>query len=159
MSFVQHAVRFSVANPGSFEALMEHRFFHPALDRAASGKLFLREAMRLTGAEISMNRMPPGRAVPFMHRHRVNEEIYIFIAGEGEFQVDDEHFRVRPGTVVRVDPVAARSWRSTGAAPLDYIVIQVPAGGYTGAGAIDDGVVLDKKPAWSPNAPADAPTA
>ncbi|MCW7540080.1 cupin domain-containing protein [Aquabacterium sp. A7-Y] len=154
MSFVQHAQRFSVASVGGFEALLQHRYTHPAIGRPTPGKLFLREAMRLTGLEISLNRLPARAAVPFMHSHRVNEEVYIVIAGEGEFQVDDEIFRVRAGTVVRVDPAAARAWRTTGSEPLDYIVIQAPAGGYAGAGAIDDGVMVDRRPAWAAGVPA-----
>lgn len=132
-----------------FDSLMSHRFTHPAIGRAVPGKLFLREPLGLTGAEVSLNRLPAGTAVPFLHSHRVNEEIYIVVAGDGEFQLGDELVAVRPGSVLRVDPATARSWRSIGPAPLDTIVIQVPANRYEGAGAIDDGVKLPQPPAWS----------
>ena len=40
------------------------------------GRTELHEALDLTGAEISINRLPAGAGVPFVHSHKNNEEIY-----------------------------------------------------------------------------------
>ena len=38
----------------------------------------LHDSLSLTGAEISVNNLPAGAGVPFVHSHKKNEEIYIF---------------------------------------------------------------------------------
>ncbi len=146
---LRHGPGFSAAHGASFDALADHQFTHPLVGRPVPGKLFLRQPLAMTGVEISLNRFAPGMAMPFLHRHRRNEEIYLFLAGEGEFQVDDESFAVGPGSVVRVAPAAARGWRAVGDEPLDYIVLQVPDQGFPGQGEIDDGEVVARPPAWA----------
>ena len=37
----------------------------------------LHDKIGLTGAEISVNLLPAGACVPFVHAHKQNEEIYI----------------------------------------------------------------------------------
>lgn len=36
----------------------------------------LHESLSLTGAEVSINTLPAGASVPFVHSHKNNEEIY-----------------------------------------------------------------------------------
>ena len=43
----------------------------------------LHDKLGLTGAEVSVNRLPAGAGVPFVHSHRRNEEIYGILAGAG----------------------------------------------------------------------------
>ena len=43
-------------------------------------RIELHEKLSLTGAEISLNELPAGANVPFVHSHKENEEIYM-IAG------------------------------------------------------------------------------
>lgn len=40
------------------------------------GRTELHEALSLTGAEVSINTLPAGASVPFVHSHKNNEEIY-----------------------------------------------------------------------------------
>lgn len=120
--------QFKAVDVGTFEDLHQYSYTLPALSITVDGKLFLSELLGLTGTEISLNKMPPEGSMPFCHRHRTHEEVYIFLAGEGEFQVDGEIFPVGEGTVVRVDPEGERTWRNTsGSQDLMYIVIQAPA--------------------------------
>lgn len=119
---------------------------HPILGHVP-GKLFLGSALDLTGAEISVGVMEPGAAVPFLHTHRQNEEIYLFLGGSGEFQVDGEIFPVREGSVVRVAPAGRRCWRNTGADSLVHLVIQVKAGSLEQA-TLEDGSVPPDAPVW-----------
>jgi mannose-6-phosphate isomerase-like protein (cupin superfamily) len=122
-------------------------FFHPRFGRRISGKVFLREVLGLDGMEVSLNRMESGQAVPFLHRHREHEELYLFLSGTGEFQVDGETFPVGPGTAVRVSPEGVRTWRSTGTDPLVFVVVQA-ASGSIGAGSVDDGERVPGEIRW-----------
>lgn len=59
-----------------------------------------------------------------MHGNKQNEEIYIFLKGNGIMSVDGEEFPVRVGTCVRVAPGGCRFLENTGDGDLDYICIQ-----------------------------------
>lgn len=122
-------------------------FQHPALPFVAPGKLFLSVPLGLTGMEVSLNLLPPGEGMPFGHRHRKNEELYIFFGGSGEMTLDGETFPIREGTTVRVAPPVVRTWRNTGAGPLLYAVIQARAGSMPG-GTIEDGEVVEDAARW-----------
>ena len=90
----------------------------------------------------------------FYHKHRLNEEIYIFLNGEGEFQIDGKVMPVREGTVIRVAQEGERCWRNISATEdLLYIVIQARAGTYEGQ-AIEDGIGIQKKVSWVAKEPA-----
>ena len=88
------------------------------------GKAFLHDALNLTSAEISVSVMPAGAKSPFNHIHKQNEEIYIFLSGNGKFMVDDEIFDIKPGTAVRVATGAKRAMENTGTTEMQYICIQ-----------------------------------
>lgn len=105
------------------------------------GKLFLKQALQLTSMEASINVLPAGAQVPFKHRHHLNEELYFFIRGEGEFEVDDASFKIQPGSLVRVAPQGVRTWRNTGGEDLFYIVIQARANSLENA-TIEDGEIV-----------------
>lgn len=46
------------------------------------GRVELHEKLSLTGAEISINQLPAGASVPFVHSHKNNEEIYGILSGK-----------------------------------------------------------------------------
>jgi mannose-6-phosphate isomerase-like protein (cupin superfamily) len=129
---------FSLFESGAPASWDRGSFFHPRLGREFRGKLFLREHLALSGMEVSLNRVEPGRGVPFRHRHQRHEELYLFLSGTGEFQVDDEVFAVGPGSAVRVGTSGARAWRNTGSEPLVFVVVQA-AEGSLAVGSVDDG--------------------
>ena len=122
------AHNFTVADIGPLENLNRHAYKHPLLPKAAPGKVFLKDLLGLTGMEVSMNRFAAGARMPFAHRHRENEELYIFIRGRGQFQVDGRVIEVREGTVLRVAPEGARAWRNHSEEDLYYICVQARAG-------------------------------
>lgn len=122
-------------------------YAHPKFSRPVRGKFFLGEPLGLTGMEVSVNSMPPGAAVPFLHTHREHEELYLFIAGTGEFLVDGEQFAVGPGSAVRVAPAGKRCWRNTGSVPLHYLVVQAKHGA-AAALTIEDGEPCSEAPVW-----------
>ena len=103
---------YEAAHLGPFEKLGQYKFGHEGLPFEIEGKVFLNELLKLTSAEISLNRFAPNTGMPFSHRHQANEEIYIFVRGSGEFQVDGEIIPVAEGSIVSVAPNGSRCWRS-----------------------------------------------
>ena len=104
------------------------------------GKAFVKELVGTTGMEVSFGSLASGEAVPFFHHHKLNEELYIVISGEGEFTLDGQVVAVGSGSLVRIAPAVSRCVRCTSAEPLVYICIQAKEGSleqYT----MTDGVV------------------
>ena len=62
----------------------------------------LHEKLALTGAEISLNTLPAGANVPFVHSHKANEEIYGVLSGKGKVVIDGEEIPLLPGTAFMV---------------------------------------------------------
>jgi len=139
---------FAVADLGLFSELRQFTFEAPEAPLKLEGKVFLKQILNLSSAEVSFNNLSPNTSVPFYHKHRLNEEIYIFIQGKGEFQVDDCVFPVGQGTAVRVDPEGERCMRNTSdAEDLCWIVIQSRAGSYPDH-TIQDGFGVQKQVGW-----------
>ena len=137
---------YSAAETGALHDLDQQAHPHPKLG-PIRGKLFLQNLLGLTGMEVSLNKMGPGGSLPFFHRHREHEELYIFVGGKGQFYIDDEVIEVREGTVIRVAPEGARTWRNNSTEPLYYLCIQAAAGTVKGD-ATSDGMGVDKPVVW-----------
>jgi mannose-6-phosphate isomerase-like protein (cupin superfamily) len=134
---------FTLAQLGRLEEIDGYVFEHPAIPGRHPGKLFLKDQLKLTGMEVSLNKVSPGSGVPFLHKHQRNEELYIFVKGEGLFEIDGQRFDVREGTVIRVAPDGVRSWTNNSSEDLYFFVVQAPAGGLA-TGSISDGVGVDR---------------
>ena len=89
-----------------------------------NGKAFLHDALELTSCEISINTVPKGFKVPFNHKHKQNEEVYIVLKGEGAITIDGETVMVKEGSVVKVATEAARTIENTGDGEFEFICIQ-----------------------------------
>ena len=111
------------------------------------GRVTLHDVLALTGSEISMNMMPAGVSVPFVHSHRQNEEVYIVLKGKGIFFIDGEEFPVQEGCLVRVDPAGARTLKADDATDLSFLCIQTQAGSLVQF-TQNDGVPSEGKPSW-----------
>lgn len=59
------------------------------------GKVFGGQAVGATGGEFSFQVFAPGQETGFVHTHKTHEELYFFLKGRGEFQVDGEVFPLR----------------------------------------------------------------
>ena len=57
----------------------------------------LHDLLGLTGAEVSVNHLPAGAGVPFVHSHRKNEEIYAILSGSGKAVIDGETVALTAG--------------------------------------------------------------
>lgn len=145
---VIHGENFSGTQVGDFAGLAHYQFFHPlGKGRGFPGKLFLKEPLRMSGMEVSLNKLPAGQGMPFYHRHRAHEELYIFLKGRGQFLVDGTIIDVEEGSVIRVAPDGVRTWRNHSQEDLYYIVVQAMAGSLD-ARDIEDGVMMPEKVSW-----------
>lgn len=111
------------------------------------GKVFGGTALHATGAEFSFQSFAPGTETGFLHTHKTHEELYFFLSGKGEFQVDGQLFPIEEGSVVRVAPEGRRSVRNTGNDPLVMLCVQYKCNTFTAEDAVD-GVILDEKVCW-----------
>ena len=94
----------------------------------------LHDALDLTGAEISINALPAGAGVPFVHAHKQNEEIYAILEGKGYAVIDGDKVALAAGDFIRVSPAAKRQFFASDDTAIKYICIQVKANsleGYT----------------------------
>jgi cupin domain protein len=108
----------------------------------------LKEALNLTGCEVSINELPANVSVPFVHAHKQNEELYIILEGEGELFIDGEVIVVGKGDTVRIDPEGKRCFRA-GKNGIKMICIQAAKRGSLEQYTMSDGVIVDDvKPSW-----------
>jgi len=138
---------YQIQNVGKLDNLDQHIFAPPELPIRLQGKVFLKEILGLTSMEASINQDVPGSGMNFLHRHKNNEELYIFLSGKGEMLIDDERFPVAEGTVVRVQPSATRAWWNTGEENLHYVIVQAPSGGLMGS-TLEDGELVEGTVPW-----------
>lgn len=137
---------YTLSHMGSLEEWRYYVFEDPKVP-TTSGKCFLKERMNLTGMEVSLNVLSPGDGIPFYHKHQDNEELYIFIKGRGQFQVDGKVFDVKEGSVVRVAPEGVRAFRNHSEEDLYFIVVQAREGCFSGEN-ISDGVGAGSPVEW-----------
>lgn len=144
---VKNGNGYSAAHAGSFSGLHQFEFAHPLMKSGVPGKLFLREPLSLTSMQVSLNKLPAGKAVPFYHKHKQNEELYIFIKGSGQMQINGEIIDVTEGSSIRIAPDAERTWRNNSNEDLYYIVIQAKEGSLS-QDTIEDGIPGDRPIQW-----------
>lgn len=137
---------FSAVSTDSFSKLNEY-VLPVAPGMEIQGKVFMGQALQATGAEISFQSFAPGKETGFLHTHQTHEELYIFVSGKGEFQVDGKVFPVAEGSVVRVAPEGKRSVRNNGTEPLVMICVQYKANAFTAQDATD-GQILQEPVKW-----------
>ena len=138
---IMQGKNFSAKHTGPFETLLNRDFmgFH--------GKYFLGKELGLTGCEVSLNRLPAGKGMPFVHAHKKNEELYIILSGSGTFFVDGEEFPIREGSLIRVAPDGERAWKADEEEDLYFICIQAEAGSLSQA-TLEDGIRLGTTTSW-----------
>lgn len=137
---------FTAVDAGKMAQLGEYRLqLAPGVE--LPGKVFGGAAVGATGAEFSFQSFAPGTETGFLHTHRTHEELYFFLSGRGEFQVDGECFPVGEGSVVRVAPEGRRSVRNNGSEPLVMLCVQYRGGTFTAEDATD-GNILQEPVRW-----------
>lgn len=143
---IAEGTHFSALSTGSFSQLNDY-VLPVAPGMEIQGKVFMGQTLQTTGAEISFQSFDPGKETGFLHTHQKHEELYIFVSGKGEFQVDGQVFPVGEGSVVRVAPEGKRSVRNNGTEPLIMICVQYKAQTFTAQDAAD-GQLLQEPVKW-----------
>lgn len=138
---------FTAARLGALGQLDRYALELPKLGRTLRGKAFLKEALGLTGMEVSATCLPAGGQTPVVHHHQDHEELYFFVQGRGQMQVDGELFDVEEGSAVRVAAGGARAIRASVTEPVVFLCVQARQGSMPTAEAYTDGVV-DGAPSW-----------
>jgi len=83
---------------------------------------FARDALGSPELGVSRFTYEPGARMPWGHRHRAQEEMYVVVAGSGRAKLDDEVIEVSEWDVLRVAPAVIRSFEA-GSEGLDLICI------------------------------------
>jgi mannose-6-phosphate isomerase-like protein (cupin superfamily) len=125
---------------GLFTDLVKHDF------RGIIGKVFLGNNIGLTSCEVSLNCLPAGKGMTFVHAHKKNEELYIILSGNGIFYADGDEFALQEGSLIRVSPEGGRAL-TAGSEDMHFICIQAEANSLQPA-TIEDGYKLDTKASW-----------
>ena len=131
---------YSVVHSGPLEELLKRDFM------GFPGKYFIGKDLGLTGCEVSLNRLPAGKGMPFVHSHKKNEELYIVLKGSGIFYMDGKEFPIQEGSLIRVAPDGERAWKA-GDEDLYFICIQAEAVSLSQA-TLEDGVRTSSKASW-----------
>lgn len=95
------------------------------INASGADRIELHEKLNLTGAEISVNLMPAGAGVPFVHAHKKNEEIYIVLEGKGTMTLDGEKVELEANDCLRVAPSVKRQLSAAADSGIRYLCIQV----------------------------------
>jgi mannose-6-phosphate isomerase-like protein (cupin superfamily) len=69
--------------------------------------------------------IPPG-GLSGEHRHTRTEELYVVLAGQGEFLVNGEARPARPGSLLLTGCGSVHGLRNLGRTQLDWLVIELP---------------------------------
>ncbi len=92
---------------------------------ASEARTELHDQLGLTGAEVSINHLPAGAGVPFVHSHKKNEEIYAILSGKGKAVIDGETAELAAGDWIRISPAAKRQFFAADEADIHFLGIQV----------------------------------
>ena len=83
---------------------------------------FTRGALGSPELGVSRFTYEPGARMPWGHRHREQEELYVVVAGSGRAKLDDEVIELEAWDALRVAPEVIRSFEA-GPDGLDVICI------------------------------------
>lgn len=143
---IEKGVNFNASNFGNLADIKDYVLeLNPEIK--IPGKVFGGQAVGATGGEFSFQVFAPGQETGFLHTHQNHEELYFFLNGNGEFQVDGEVFPVEEGSVVRVAPEGRRSVRNNGTEPLVILCVQYRGNTFNAKDAAD-GNILNEPVKW-----------
>lgn len=113
----------------------------------AEPRVELHDVLGLTGCEVSINTLPAGAAVPFVHKHTQNEEVYGVLEGRGKLFLDGEVVALEKGDWFRVAPEAERAITAASEEGISFVCIQTKAGSLSNW-TMTDAVLTGTKAPW-----------
>jgi len=109
---------------------------------------FLARPMGCKGVGVSLMRLKPGEGASYVHRHKVQEEVFITLKGTGTILLDGRRHSMPEGMMVRVSPTVYRAMGNTSRRDVVYMVLgaippkNFPLGGRT---LLGDGIPNRKR--------------
>ena len=94
---------------------------------------FANNELGLEKLGMSYQRYEPGVRLPFGHKHKQQEEVYVIVSGGGRIKLDDEIIEVKQWDAIRVPPDTMRAFEA-GPDGAELIAIGAPN---TGPGDAD----------------------
>jgi uncharacterized cupin superfamily protein len=115
-------------------------------------KEFLSRRMGCKGVGFSFVRYKPGDGATYVHRHKLQEEVFITLKGTGSIILDGKRIPMPEGTMIRVAPRVYRALGNDSDRDVIYMILgavppkKFPAGNRT---LLGDGIPNRKKvPRW-----------
>lgn len=115
-------------------------------------KEFLSRPLGCKGAGLSFVRCKPGEGATYVHRHKVQEEVFLTVQGNGTIILDGKRIAMPQGTIVRVGPTVYRAIGNDSNEDVVYMILgaippkNFPLGGRT---LLGDGIPDRKRvPRW-----------
>ena len=96
-----------------------------------------RVALELENAGVSYQRLAPNYRVPFAHKHKNQEEVYVLVSGSAKAKLEDEIVDLKPWDALRVHKDTVRSFEA-GADGAEMLAIGAPNTGPGDADMIQD---------------------
>jgi mannose-6-phosphate isomerase-like protein (cupin superfamily) len=106
-----------------FEGMIEARMARVALELEQSG--------------VSLLGLAPNFRIPFAHRHKTQEEVYVLIRGSVRVKLEDEIVELKPYDAIRVHKDTTRGFEA-GPEGAEMIVVGAPHTGPGDADMVDD---------------------
>jgi len=115
-------------------------------------KEFLSRPMGCKAVGFSFVRYKPGEGAAYVHRHKVQEEVFVTLQGTGSIILDGKRIAMPEGTIIRVGPTVYRALGNDSAKDVVYMILgavppkKFPLGGRT---LLGDGIPnREKVPRW-----------
>lgn len=98
---------------------------------------FARTALELENLGLSYQKLEPNFRIPFGHRHDLQEEVYVVVAGSGRIKVDEDVVELVRWDAVRVPSGTVRNLEA-GPDGMEIIAIGAPHSGDNDAELIQE---------------------
>jgi mannose-6-phosphate isomerase-like protein (cupin superfamily) len=85
-----------------------------------------RKPLELENLGVSFLRMAPGFRMPFGHKHKTQEEVYVLLAGSARAKVDDDIVELKQWDALRLSKDAVRALEA-GPDGAELILVGAPA--------------------------------
>jgi mannose-6-phosphate isomerase-like protein (cupin superfamily) len=96
-----------------------------------------RVPLGLENSGLSYLRIAPGFRIPFAHKHKNQEEVYVLVSGSARVKLEDEIRDMKPWDAVRVHRDTVRGFEG-GAEGAEFLAIGAPNTGPGDAELIQD---------------------
>jgi len=96
-----------------------------------------RVALEMEHSGVSYQRLAPNYRLPFAHKHKNQEEVYVLVSGSARAKLEDEIVDLKPWDALRVHKDTVRSFEA-GADGAEMLAIGAPNTGPGDADMIQD---------------------